>query len=675
MALTVNTNITSLGVQKNLNRASDALGTSMSRLSSGLKINSAKDDAAGLQISNRLTSQISGLNVAVKNANDGISIAQTAEGAMQASTNILQRMRELALQSANGSNSDEDRTSLQQEFTALSGELTRISSTTTFGGRNLLDGTFTSTSFQVGANANETISFGMKSVSASELKGTYNEASVDGGTNKLSAVVTGKADVITSNASKFGGSTFTLENKTLGEAGKGTLEFDGPNGIDLLATDTVDSIVKKINDKQIAGIAASNVDGKLTIANTSGADVALTDGATAPAGPLAVLGLAATVTDSGSISGSQFAPQTVGGTGGDLVIGSSAIRLAASDTLEDVVKKVNEYSSSTGVTASIEKDAATGTGQLSLSSKTDFTIGSATTSALATKFGYTAGQDNVVATKTGLTSSASIKINDQDFTFGTGSTLSDIVSAINDGATPGSGDGTKATGVVASASSDGRLILTSADGKDVKLENNSAGALNSLGLSSGNTKAKLTEATSITVNSVEIKFKKDDDMSAIAAAINSSSSGVTATVNKDGTLALAADQDIQIADGSNGTGLAALGLSASTTKAVTMDTSVNDLSILDAASAQQAIQALDGAIQQVDSQRSQLGAIQNRFDSTVDNLQSIAENSTAARSRVQDADFAAETAELTKQQTLQQASTAILSQANQLPSSVLKLLG
>ncbi|HEN8730929.1 TPA: flagellin [Pseudomonas putida] len=675
MALTVNTNITSLGVQKNLNRASDALGTSMSRLSSGLKINSAKDDAAGLQISNRLTSQISGLNVAVKNANDGISIAQTAEGAMQASTNILQRMRELALQSANGSNSDEDRTSLQQEFTALSGELTRISSTTTFGGRNLLDGTFTSTSFQVGANANETISFGMKSVSASELKGTYNEASVDGGTNKLSAVVTGKADVITSNASKFGGSTFTLENKTLGEAGKGTLEFDGANGIDLLATDTVDSIVKKINDKQIAGIAASNVDGKLTIANTSGADVALTDGATAPAGPLAVLGLAATVTDSGSISGSQFAPQTVGGTGGDLVIGSSAIRLAASDTLEDVVKKVNEYSSSTGVTASIEKDAATGTGQLSLSSKTDFTIGSATTSALATKFGYTAGQDNVVATKTGLTSSASIKINDQDFTFGTGSTLSDIVSAINDGATPGSGDGTKATGVVASASSDGRLILTSADGKDVKLENNSAGALNSLGLSSGNTKAKLTEATSITVNSVEIKFKKDDDMSAIAAAINSSSSGVTATVNKDGTLALAADQDIQIADGSNGTGLAALGLSASTTKAVTMDTSVNDLSILDAASAQQAIQALDGAIQQVDSQRSQLGAIQNRFDSTVDNLQSIAENSTAARSRVQDADFAAETAELTKQQTLQQASTAILSQANQLPSSVLKLLG
>lgn len=685
MALTVNTNITSLGVQKNLNRASDALGTSMSRLSSGLKINSAKDDAAGLQISNRLTSQISGLNVAVKNANDGISIAQTAEGAMQASTNILQRMRELALQSANGSNSDEDRTSLQQEFTALSGELTRISSTTTFGGRNLLDGTFTSTSFQVGANANETISFGMKSVSASDLKGTYNEASVDGATNKLSAVVTGKADVITSNATSVDPTKkFAVETKTLGEAGKGTLKI-GAADIELVATDTLDSVVKKINDAGITGVTASNNDGTLRLSNTTATAVAVTDdNASATDGPLAALGLTI-----GNIAAATAGPPVVAGTkdgtaqlsaegvgvAGDLVIGSSVIRMAATDTLEDVVNKVNGFSSETGVTAKIAKNAD-GTGSLSLSSKTDFTIGSASTGAVATAFGFNAGADNLIKTQTGLTSSASIKVNDQTFDFAAGATLSDIVNTINDGTgLAGSGDGTKATGVVASASSDGRLILTSADGKDVKLENNSAGALNSLGLTSGNTKAKLTEATSITVNNVEIKFKKDDDMSAVAAAINSSSSGVTATVNKDGTLALAADQDIQISDGSNGTGLAALGLSASTTKAVTMDTSVNDLSILDAASAQQAIQALDGAIQQVDSQRSQLGAIQNRFDSTVDNLQSIAENSTAARSRVQDADFAAETAELTKQQTLQQASTAILSQANQLPSSVLKLLG
>lgn len=159
MAMTVNTNIASLSVQKNLNRASDGLSSSMQRLSSGLKINSAKDDAAGLQIANRLTSQIRGLNVAVKNANDGISIAQTAEGALQESTNILQRMRELALQARNDSNSEKDRNALNAEFKDMAAELTRISSTTTFGkDTNLLgaDGAAKDFVFQVGANVDAT---------------------------------------------------------------------------------------------------------------------------------------------------------------------------------------------------------------------------------------------------------------------------------------------------------------------------------------------------------------------------------------------------------------------------------------------------------------------------------------------------------------------------------------
>ena len=179
MALTVNSNVTSLSVQKNLTKASDALSTSMNRLSTGLRINSAKDDAAGSQISNRLTSQVKGLDVAVKNAKDANSIAAAAEGALQESNNILQRMRELSLQSANGSNSSEDQTSLNQEFKSLTAELTRISKTTSFGGGNagikLLDGeagnkgTMT---FQVGANANETVSFTLSDMSATALKGT-----------------------------------------------------------------------------------------------------------------------------------------------------------------------------------------------------------------------------------------------------------------------------------------------------------------------------------------------------------------------------------------------------------------------------------------------------------------------------------------------------------------------
>ena len=151
MALTVNTNTTSLNVQKNLNRASDALSTSMTRLSSGLKINSAKDDAAGLQIATRMTSQIRGQTMAIKNANDGVSIAQTAEGALQESSNILQRMREIAVQSRNDSNGTADRTALDKEYQQSIAELTRIAKSTNLNGKALIDSTAGVMEFQVGA--------------------------------------------------------------------------------------------------------------------------------------------------------------------------------------------------------------------------------------------------------------------------------------------------------------------------------------------------------------------------------------------------------------------------------------------------------------------------------------------------------------------------------------------
>ncbi|AEF55818.1 flagellin [Marinomonas posidonica] len=158
MALYVNTNTSSINAQRQLMNSSKSLDTSFQRLSSGLRINSAADDAAGLQVSNRLTSQVNGLNQAVRNANDGISVAQTAEGALDETTNMLQRMRTLSIQSANGSNSDDDRKALQQEVTQLSTEIDRIASDTTFGGRALLDGSYNGV-YQVGADANQTISF------------------------------------------------------------------------------------------------------------------------------------------------------------------------------------------------------------------------------------------------------------------------------------------------------------------------------------------------------------------------------------------------------------------------------------------------------------------------------------------------------------------------------------
>ena len=169
MSFTVNTNVYSMNAQRNLMATSDGLKTAMTRLSSGLKINSAADDAAGLQISNRLNSQAKGLTVAISNANNGISLAQTAEGALQETTNILQRIRELSLQSANGSNSNADRAALQKEVTALQSEMTRISQTTTFGGQVLLDGTYGTQQFQIGANAGETLDMTMTAAGSSDL--------------------------------------------------------------------------------------------------------------------------------------------------------------------------------------------------------------------------------------------------------------------------------------------------------------------------------------------------------------------------------------------------------------------------------------------------------------------------------------------------------------------------
>jgi flagellin len=169
MSFTVNTNVYSMNAQRNLMATSDGLKTAMQRLSSGLKINSAADDAAGLQISNRLNSQAKGLTVAIANANNGISLAQTAEGALQETTNILQRIRELSLQSANGSNSNADRAALQKEVTALQSEMTRISETTTFGGQVLLDGTYGTQQFQIGANAGETLDITMTASGSSDL--------------------------------------------------------------------------------------------------------------------------------------------------------------------------------------------------------------------------------------------------------------------------------------------------------------------------------------------------------------------------------------------------------------------------------------------------------------------------------------------------------------------------
>jgi len=290
MALTINTNIASLNAQRNLNKSQGALAKSMQRLSSGLRINSAKDDAAGLAISNRMTAQIRGLNQAARNANDGISMAQTAEGALQESTNILQRMRELAVQAANDTNSATDRQSIQAEVDQLISELDRIANTTSFNGRKLLDGSMTNATFQVGANAGQTISFSIAAAGSTDL-GQIAQA-------------TGSSAV---NGTASNGSNIQI------------------NGVNVVDSSTfVDGTAGKTSDSALALAKAINASGVGARAEAQATSLTVD----------ASLGISAdaTLTLNGKV--------VFDGTG-------------TPTTLDDVAKQINVFSGDTGVTATV----------------------------------------------------------------------------------------------------------------------------------------------------------------------------------------------------------------------------------------------------------------------------------------------------------------------------------
>lgn len=483
----INSNIASLTAQRNLNMSQSSLNTSLERLASGLRINSAKDDAAGLAISERMTSQIRGLNQAVRNANDGISLAQTAEGALSEVSNNLQRIRELAVQSANATNSASDRASLQAEATQLISEITRVASQTQFNGLNLLDGSFTSQSFQVGANAHQTIDI---------------------------------ASIADARATALGNNTLTTD---------GTL----------------------------AGIqTAAAAD------NTAGNGV------------------------TGVVAGDNFTITTNLGT-------TAPITYAANASAEDIAAAIN----SVGTTVGVKADATT-----------TVTLGNL-------------GEAGTVAFNlNGSTISAGISDT---------SDLSSLVSAIN--------GQQGATGISASfATGDKSVItLTHADGANISLENFTT-----------------TAATTTTVDFGTVTL----DGAAASVTDSSLATGTISLTSAEGTIAVSAPSTELFST------------NVSTFNAVaTLDISTADGS-------QAAIEALDAALSQINSSRGDLGAIQNRFTSTIANLQTTSENLSASRSRIQDADFAAETANMTRGQILQQAGTAILAQANSLPNNVLSLL-
>ena len=494
MAQVINTNIASLSAQNALNKSQSSLETSLERLSSGLRINSAKDDAAGLAIVDRMTSQIRGLNQAVRNANDGLSVSQTAEGALQESSNIMQRMRELSVQSANDSNSASDRSAIQQEVAQLQNELNRISETTTYNGKSLLDGSFASQSFQVGANANETIEVSITSASATVL-----------------------------------GSQSATTAQNIGTAAVGALTAPAANGV---------------------------VDSDITITGALGAGTA---------------------------------------------------NYAAGATASEIAALVNGQTTNTGVTATAANSVSltsftTGTLSFTLSS----TDGSNVTQGTAT---------NVSATVTSATDLTALRNDINESTASTG-----ITATIN-----ATGDG---------------IDLTNTTGDDIVIETASNGAGASADPFAVNG-AVLTEAGADSIR--------------VAGQVSFSSSGAFILD------AAAAETVLDVAI------VAAASVSSTLS-------SVADIDVTTRAGANDALDVLDRALATITDSRAGLGAIQNRLDSTISNLSNISENVSAARSRIEDADFAAETAELTRSQILQQAGISVLSQANTLPQQVLSLL-
>ena len=324
MALSVNTNISSLNAQRNLTKSGDGLATSMQRLSSGMRINSAKDDAAGLQISDRLTSQISGLGVAQRNANDGISMAQTAEGAMQESTNILQRMRELSLQSANGSNSEEDRGALQKEVSALQTELTRIAETTSFGGQSLLDGSFGTKAFQVGSNAGETISVGLKDISADKIGDTN--------THAISAGAVTAAQLSTAEIGN--GGTMSISYLSSTGATAQVIEVDLSAVTAAGTTTDMDSMDSALN-AALNGIGVSSTAGALS-GSMASSTATLTINLTDTAG-------AATTGTAGASASAAVTNQV-----DDIDIGTSIGSSAAVRTIDNALAEINESRANLG---------------------------------------------------------------------------------------------------------------------------------------------------------------------------------------------------------------------------------------------------------------------------------------------------------------------------------------
>jgi len=708
MSLVINTNVSSLNAQRQLVKSGQELSQASERLASGRRINSAKDDAAGLAIANRLTSQVRGLDQAIRNANDGISLIQTAEGALEETTNILQRVRELSIQSANGIYTDTDRATLDAEVQQLVAELDRISDVTTFNGQKLLDGSLKNIELQVGSQANQTISLSIDAISADQLGlgsqavdllgaeinlaaavfaasagtdikdgdvlingqsiGTF-DTGASGAANTLSDLVTS----ITENVSGVTASAVTQLEAS--QVGSGIIDNDAGEGFNITVTElngavqtyqirenttNLDEVIEAINTVTGGAVNASkNDDGELVLANNSGSTILV-----ATVGTLNLqtgLGLAATIGDGVTQDGQLILtsdndePITVerGNTGnlvdlhnlgfreaeeqgviqgaaisnanantalgvGDLTINGTQISNTDTDSLSGKIDAINASTSETGVTAN---------------AFASFTID---LSSINITSAFSLNADNLL-------------INGTNVDFSSDTTAQELADTIN--------VATNTHGVTAS-------VL----GGNLKLESDQGAIV--LG-------AALTGTTALGAAASLGGFNGASIVEFAASGAETSALGSAATsVTIEAGIKLTSDSGnpISVELGVNAEKLELGFLEANNTSDGAFGSALSSVSIKTAAQAQKAIEVIDNALETINNTRSALGAVNNRLDFTISNLANVSEKTASARSRIFDADFARETAELSRAQVLQQASTAILAQANARPQQVLSLL-
>jgi flagellin len=583
MAMVINSNIQSLNAQRHLNNSLDAQNTATERLSSGLRINSAKDDAAGLAIANRMTSQVEGLNQAIRNANDGQALIQTAEGGLEEMTNILGRMRELAIQSANGTYNTGNRDTLNGEVDQLQQEINRIAETTSFNGQNILDGSLGEIDLQVGENANQTIALEVGKLTTKNLGGAGADLI---GTSGTGALLTGLQTV-----------TATV------------LEINGDLVQTLTGAASLDEAVQLLDDS-VAGIDVSHfveIEAGETTSGTgalTGTDQLVITLATASsAGTNDVINISDTKDLNDIVA-------QINEKGGDLVSASlndeGRLVISSTQAASITLTGVGDGLANSGFVAAVPAQQAQLKFDITDTSMTQIDVESSTSAAglaLAGLVGLNDQVDGKVTGGSGATgtlTSDSLVLNGVSISAGTGATIIDTVAAIN--------RHTADTGVVAvtGSANTGAIDLISTDGSNIKIE---AGA----GITGATD--ELREATLFTLTGLQVMNEA------------SSTSNTVASI------------DISTASG-----------------------------------AQRAIGILTDAIDQVSETRGDLGAVANRLDHTTRNLANISENAASARSQIMDSDFAAESANLSRAQVLQQAGNAMLAQANARPQQVLSLL-